>query len=383
MNYLKLKLQCHFPYCIAYISPDNMNAFLSSLYYDPKHPASFGTVEKLYKASREAGKSYTKSQIEKWAHGQDTFTMFKPVRQNFPTRKTIAYGLFDLHEADLLDVTSHSKFNGGVKFILLVIDVFSKVVSLEPLKDKSSVSMVKAFTHVYGAKGLTTPIHLATDRGLEFLSRPIQKLFKKLKIHHYTLQGKSKAAVSERAIKTFKSRLYKFMDSTGSQRFVNKLPHFVRSYNNTVHRSIGMKPIDVTIENTAEVEQKLYGKHRKKSRNPPKFTKGEMVRISKHKMIFEKGYSQTFTTESFVIDRVLKTDPPTYKLKDYYNEPITGSFYEQELVRVYEDKDKRYRIDYVLKEQGRGKRKRYLVKYRGYSRPEWTSSLPKNINTTL
>ena len=79
----------------------------------------------------------------------------------------------------------------------------------------------------------------------------------------------------------------------------------------------------------------------------PKFKIGDKVRVSKFKSVFEKGYTSNWRTEIFTVDRVMSTNPVTYKLKDYQDQSIGGSFYEQELLKVkYPDI---YLVEKVLK----------------------------------
>ena len=103
-----------------------MDSYLFDIYYDPKHPAAYGTVDKLYSASRNDGKNYTRESIENWLNKQDTYTLYRPQRRNFPTRKTVAFGIDDVHQTDLGDMSKHARANDGVRFILVVIDVVSK-----------------------------------------------------------------------------------------------------------------------------------------------------------------------------------------------------------------------------------------------------------------
>ena len=63
-----------------------------------------------------------------------------------------------------------------------------------------------------------------------------------------------------------------------------------------------------------------------------KFKVNDRVRINKYKNIFSKGYAENWSREIFIIDSVLKTNPWTYRLKDFNGEKIIGSFYEKELL---------------------------------------------------
>ena len=97
----------------------------------------------------------------------------------------------------------------------------------------------------------------------------------------------------------------------------------------------------------------------------PKFKVGDKVRISKVKMVFDKGYLPNYTYEIFTVSEIKATNPITYKLKDYNNEEIKGSFYNQELT-IYNKKDDVYEVEKILKTRYRNGKKEFLVKWKGY-----------------
>ena len=144
--------------------------------------------------------------------------------------------------------------------------------------------------------------------------------------------------------------------------FWDKLVNLVNEYNNTKHSSTKMTPAEVTNKkNQAAVYFNLYG-NLKPLATKPKYNIGNKVRISKYKRaVFDKGYTPNWTEEIFVIDKVLNTNPVTYKIKDLNNEEIKGSFYEPELLKAEQDV---FRIEKVIKRDY--KKKQALVKWRGY-----------------
>ena len=102
------------------------------------------------------------------------------------------------------------------------------------------------------------------------------------------------------------------------------LNDIVDKYNNTVHKTIKMTPIDVTGDSHAEYNENIKKKN-------PKFKVGDHVRISKYKNIFAKGYTRNWSEEVFVISKIKNTVPWTYLINDLNGEQITGSFYDKEL----------------------------------------------------
>ncbi|XP_033229059.1 uncharacterized protein LOC117180678 [Belonocnema kinseyi] len=111
------------------------------------------------------------------------------------------------------------------------------------------------------------------------------------------------------------------------------LPALISKYNNTKHRSIGMKQKYVAAENGLERMQsfkKLWNILKKRL----KFKVDFRVRVNKHKQVFEKGYTLNCMTETCTIDQIMLMNAVTYTLKDYKDQPIASRFYEQELLRV-------------------------------------------------
>ena len=124
--------------------------------------------------------------------------------------------------------------------------------------------------------------------------------------------------------------------------YFNVLGDIFNKYNNTVHRTIKMKPIEVTNDSFAEYNEDS-------NKRNPKFKVGDHVRICKYKNIFAKGYVPNCSEEVFIVSKITNTVPWTYVINDINGEEITGSFYEKELQKTNQ---KEFRIEKVLKRKG-------------------------------
>ncbi len=140
-----------------------MDKYLSSVYYDPKHPASYSGPTKLYRVAKAAGKKITLKQIRDWLKGQETYTLHRQVRHKFPRNKVIVDGIDELWDADLMDMVSLSAHNGGVRYMLVAIDIFSRYTWLRPLKSKQGKDVVQAFASIF-AEGRKSH-NVRTDNG--------------------------------------------------------------------------------------------------------------------------------------------------------------------------------------------------------------------------
>ena len=143
----------------------------------------------------------------------------------------------------------------------------------------------------------------------------------------YSTFNKGKCFLAERFIRTLKNKIFKHMTVTSKDCYVDVLDDIVNKYNNSVHKTIKMKPIDVTDDSFAECNEESNKKN-------PKFNVGDHVRISKYKDVFAKGYTPNWSEEIFIIKEVKDTVPWTYSISDINNEKILGSFYEKELQKT-------------------------------------------------
>ena len=141
----------------------------------------------------------------------------------------------------------------------------------------------------------------------------------------------------------------------------------ISSYNNTIHSSIGIKPVDVNPNNQEEIWNRLYNPDStiKQYFQQPKFEVGDNVRISKYSTVFRKGYLPLWSTEIFKILNVHFTSPPVYSLSDYSGDKLTGTWYEQELQKV-DSSEAVYKIEKILSQRKIGGKIQYLVKWLGY-----------------
>ena len=150
-------------------------------------------------------------------------------------------------------------------------------------------------------------------------------------IEMYLTYNQEKSVVAERFIRTSKSSIFKHTISVSKNVYFDVLDDIANKYNNTVHRSIKMKPIDVTSDSYAEYIEDSNEKD-------PKFKACDYVRISKYKNTFAKGYTQNWSEEAFVVSKNKNTVPWTYAISDLIGEPITGSFYKKELQKTNQEK---------------------------------------------
>lgn len=156
-----------------------------------------------------------------------------------------------------MDMSKYSKENDEVAFVLIVIDIFSKFLWMQPLKNKKGQSVTAALKNVL--REGRRPTRIRSDKGQEFRSRTFNALLKEQNIEHlYAQNTEVKANYAERVIKTIKTKLYRYITYKQSYHYVDKLQDFARNYNATYHRTIGMPPIKVTKDKEGDLWWKMY-----------------------------------------------------------------------------------------------------------------------------
>ena len=217
---------------------------------------------------------------------------------------------------------SLSRKNKVIKYILCVIDLFSKYAFVVPLKDKKGISIVNAFDKII-KQSKRKPNKIWVDQGSEFYGDNFKKWLSDNNIIMYSTYNEGNSVVAERFIRILKNKLYKHMTATSKNVYYNVLDDVVSKYNNTKHSTIKMKPIDVKNKKRVYIDE-----HNEKD---SRFKVGDRVRIFKFKNIFAKGYTPNWSKEIFIVDKVNDTVPYTYNIKDLKGEEIIGSFYDREL----------------------------------------------------
>ena len=174
-----------------------------------------------------------------------------------------------------------SKFNKGFIFLLCVIDIYSKFAWVIPLKDKKRITMSNAFRKILKESNHNLN-KIWVDKGSEFYNRSMKPWLEKNDMETYSTHNERKYAVAERFIKTLKNKTYKYMTSMLKNVCIDKLDDIVNKYNNTYHRTIKMKLVDVKPSIYIDSSQEINDED-------PKFKIGDIVRRSKYKNILANG----------------------------------------------------------------------------------------------
>ena len=280
------------------------NRCLSELYYDAESPAGFGSVKKL---AQFAGVNQKTAQT--WLSKQFAYTLHKPSKRRYATGPYRVAKIDDQWQVDLVEMTEFAAVNDNFKYLLTCIDLFSRFAWARGLKNEESNSVLMAFRDIIDDSG-RKPKKLQSDAGKEFQNRHFQHYLNVNGITFFVVQSAFKAAVVERFNRTLKGKMYKYFTYTGSHRWIEVLPRLLTSYNNSVHRSIGVAPSNVNNVNEQEIWQRQQQRLPQKVAQRDKHTMfrvGDHVRLSHTRKVFDRGYLPTWTDAVYKISKIIKT----------------------------------------------------------------------------
>lgn len=354
--------------------PDKIEKLLRSLYYDPKSEAGYASIEKLYKIARLSDPHITPQDVRDWLASEQTYSLHAPKRQKFTRNRCLVEHVDDQWQADLVDMARFKRFNQGYTFILTVVDMFSKYAFTVPLRNKSGVSLKRAFEKIFDQGRI--PLKLQTDKGTEFTNTHLQDYLKSREVEYFTTTNrKIKCALVERFNRTLKTRIFKYMTSKNSSKYIDTLQDFTESYNNSKHRTIKMRPIDVDPDDKQDektvflntygvpsMRHLLFKEYYRKS----EFEPGDEVRIALMKEAFTKGYAPQWSKETYKVVRCIqRIDRCVYEIKKQgSNHILRKKFYKEELQKITNNLT---HIERVIRQRRRNDKTEYLVKFKNDS----------------
>jgi hypothetical protein len=308
---------------------------INKLFTTPSEPGSFTGVATFRKNHKNFSLKKIKSELE----GNDVYTLHKQVRRKFPERKVVVAGIDDQWQCDLLDIHKQKFANSHMCFLLTCIDVFRRYAWVVPIKNKEAKTVRAAFETIFEKH--KPPRYILSDAGNEFKG-VCRKLFRELNIVHLDTKSRHKAMIVERFNQTIRQKISEYVTwnkkVNGSTRFIDKLPELVKSYNETIHGSLGVSPASINKENENEIRVKQYGLPANDMRNDDfiifKFKEGDYVRLVVDKIMFEKGSTARWSEEIYIVCQLHPSIPPTYKVMTLKGDELDWKYYSQELQKV-------------------------------------------------
>ena len=225
-------------------------------------------------------------------------------RRRFTKNYTYVAGIDAQWQTDLADMEGIAKQNGGMRYLLTVIDVFSKFAWAIPVYSNNDKTITTSFGQVLTTANSRHPQRLQTDNSKEFFYSDLQDLMKRHSIKHFASESEQKAAVVDRVNRTINTQIWTYLPNRVTVRWVDVIQDLVDAYKYSRHRSIGMAPADVLKKDENCLWVRLFedGDTYLKHLIPQE----AIVRASSHKTIFDKGYMPNRTKENFTVSQAVQ-----------------------------------------------------------------------------
>jgi hypothetical protein len=256
------------------------------------------------------------------------------MRYKSEREKIIVYNKNDLGAADLAEFQPLSRFNNGIRYVLVYRNCFTKRISIGFMHSKEGPECARVFRDMLIRQIKFVPRTLVTDHGGEFLNPYFRGVCAEFNIKMFQPR-KGKAVHAENAILYLKTRLYRYMRDTNNKRFLEILPQIVRHYNNSVRAALGMAPNNVESHNQFRLFHRMYGRYLRNTVSRPRFSIGNVVRIRLEERTFEKSYFPKFSTELYRITQIFThSQPPKYLVEALLDPTTSLRLLERELLLV-------------------------------------------------
>ena len=247
----------------------------------------------------------------------------KGPKKYYATNKTDVYYIDDIWSLDILDLKDYGPENNrGYRYVLVVIDNFSKYGWTTPLKNKNAQTIKDSFENIL-ISSKRKPNLIESDRGKEFYNNIFQDFLNKNNIKLYSRNSSYGAVFAERFNRTIRDLLKKIVFEQGDAKWIDILPPITKQYNNRIHTSTKLSPIEASLKkNEGFVYKNLLDKRKKVN---PKFQINDLVRTADLKKTFSKGDTTNWSYKLFKITEIINDTVPSYRLdnlKERYNESL-------------------------------------------------------------
>ena len=356
--------------------------YLKNIYFSPKHEASFGGIDALYRFVRKDGRyKISKKEIQQFLRSIEEYSTH--VKKNRPKSwygMTVP-GVRYMYEVD----TAHFNIGDGeFRYFVTMIDTFSRKASARAIKDMKSRTVTRAIKEMLVELG--SPSILRSDRGVEYVNKVLKNEMKKQKIKQVFSFPPYKASMVERLIRDVKNKLYKILQSKGREDWWTYLGDVIKGHNEGFHRMLNMAPNQVSSSNTPQLWYRF--KQRRAKAMPPfkkyKYCINDGVRVSLERTPMHKDHNELNSTNVYFITyRYSRAHVHRYKLKDSNNKALEGSFTENQLELTFVDEQTVWRIErvihYAYLGTGRNRAKYAYCKWQGMSSKFNSYTLASNV----
>ena len=247
----------------------------------------------------------------------------KQPKRNYATNKTDVFFIDDIWSLDILDLKDYGpKNNRGYRYVLVIIDNFSKYGWTVPLKNKNAQTIKDSFENIL-ISSKKSPNLFESDRGKEFYNNIFQDFLNKNNIKLFSRNSSYGAVFAERFNSTIRDLLKKIVFERGDANWIDILPTITKQHNSRIHSSIKLSPKDASLKKNAGFVYKNLIDKRNKIK--PKFQINDLVRTADLKKTFSKGDTTNWSYKLYKVTEIVNDTIPSYKinnLQERYNESL-------------------------------------------------------------
>ena len=241
----------------------------------------------------------------------------------YPTKKTDVYHIDDTWSLDILDLKDCGPENNrGYRYVLVIIDNFSKFGWTIPLKNKNAQTIKDSFESIL-ISSKRKPNLFESDRGKQFYNNIFQDFLNKNNIKLYSRNTSLGAVFAERYNLTVRNLLKRPVFEKGDGNWIDVLQTITKQYNNRVHSLTKLTPIQASLKkNEGNVYKNLLDKRKKIT---PKFQISNLVRTADLRKTFSKGDTTNWSYKLYKITEIINDTIPSYRLDNLperYNESL-------------------------------------------------------------
>lgn len=326
------------------VPQEDIDKVLTNLYDDPKY--SVNSRDRFYEATKNQYLGISRRRVQEFLSHQEAYQIHLPIKKVKIVAPIITTHTNQRWQIDLIDLSNKNFpfWNDGMKWVLTIVDLFSKYAWAYPLKDKRAYSTAKVIRAHLATND--NPSVIQADNGGEFDAQ-FSEVLREYKIKFVRSQPykpHSQGAI-EAFNKTLKRRLFHWMSIYKTKTWVDLLPEVLDGYNNTKHSTTGYTPAKIHYEYTNKiVAERIATKGRARmSPAQPLLKVGDRVRVSnwtrkdqRKRKTFDKSYTPNWSLSIFTVSKISKPDigREQYRLQDGEGKRVNQVYYREELQKI-------------------------------------------------
>ena len=289
------------------VNPETKQVLLQNLFYSPN--TLYTSIKTLYDAVKNHG--ITIKEVREFVQKQEVNQLFKVpnrIKKYFPITAKHKY---DIVQIDLVDMSDISSSNNGVKYLLVAVDVFSRVAFVEPMKNKAQSTIIETMEKIVEK---TEPNTINCDLGSEFISQAFKTMMAKqgTDVNYVDAKEHKKLGIVDRFVRTLRRKINVYLSMHHTSKYIDVLPKIIFTYNHSYHTGIKKKPSEVE-DDDDKIILLNNKKYNDAIREETVFNIGDSVRCIVNLQTFEK---KGLPRWSKTVHKIILSSPHSYTLEN-------------------------------------------------------------------